>query len=345
MRIRPVVRPSLVMLLFLFVAASVVPAIDVSLPISAFVFGVMINFAIAWRHVLGATFALAVPPIGRVGEPMNWSITTPDAPRAFGGWLLVGASISHRVPLVPQRVTTLPVLLDRRGVFGVAQLHLISVGPLFLPLHASRKVHRDLLAPLIVAPQLQPVEGLLEAVIAAQRLGEGESDSRGYVPGAPESIRPFERGDRLSAVDWRATARTGNVHVKQFERLGGSNTVTVIVEHIDGSSAGERMLSEATWLIHELIGHGVRVELATATLRIHVGSQAQADEVLAGVEPGICHSVPVSGGPGPDSLRVGHGLVRVLNGYWTVDSRPIVPAARVLVGGLNRALPTAAVVS
>jgi uncharacterized protein (DUF58 family) len=330
------------MLLVLFVAASAVPAIDVSLPVAAFVLGVVINFGVAWRHVVGATFALAVPPIGRVGEPMNWSITTPDTPRAIGGWLLVGASISHRVPLLPQRVTTLPVLLDRRGVFGVAQLHLISVGPLFLPLHASRKVHRDLLAPLVVAPQLQPVAGLLEAVVASQRLGEGDSDLRGYVPGAPESIRPFERGDRLSAVDWRATARTGNVHVKQFERLGGSNTVTVVVEHIDGSSAGERMLSEATWLIHELIQRGVRVELATATLRVHLGSVAHADELLASVEPGVCQSVLNADA---DSLLVRSGLVRVLNGYWTVNGRPVAHAARLSVGATSRPIPSPVVVS
>lgn len=319
-RPRPLARRSLILLVFLCTSALALPGLNVTLPLLALFISLGINYWFAYRHVAGAELSLAAPPLGRVGHAMVWTVTTPEDPAARGGWLLVGASRRNRVPLVASRPTSLPVVLDQRGVFTVAQLHLISTGPMFLPLHATKQVLRNLSSPLVVAPRLSPIEPVLAAVTTARVAGDGEVSRGGDIPGGPESVRPFERGDRISSVHWPATARTGTVHVKQLEKLGGSQTITVIVDHIDGSARGEAILAEATWLVHSLVGGGFRVDLATTCARVQVSSTTQADEVLAAVEPGEFHGATgLMGQPN-------NGTVRAIGGQWCVNGVVVCPA-------------------
>ncbi len=326
MRTRPLVRPSLVLLLVLCLGAVALPGLNVTLPFIALIVALIVNYLLAYRYVKSARLQLATPPMGRADEVMSWTINTPQDTKANGGWLLVGASLKNRVPLVAERASTLPVVLDQRGVYSVAQLHLIGVGPLFLPLHATRRVATQLLAPLVVAPRMAPVPVLLEAVKNVRMMVEGELAEGGDVPGGPKSIRPFERGDRVSSVHWPATARTGTIHVKELERLGGSNAVTVVVEHIDGSVRGEQVLAEATWLVHQLVLSGVRVDLATPKVRTLITSTVRADEILATIEPGIF--VGTTGLMDYPNL----GTVRVVGSHWTVEGRPIWPAGLIPLG-------------
>jgi Protein of unknown function DUF58 len=301
-------------------ASVALPGLNVTLPLLALLVSLAVNFGFAARHVAHADMTLATPPIGRAGDLMNWTITTPESPTGKGGWLLVGASLKNRVPLIPKRNSILPVILDQRGIYSVAQLNLISTGPLFLPLHAARKVVRQLNMPLVVAPRMNEMPELLAAVTHVRSIAEGETIDGGDVPGGPKSIRPFERGDRISAVHWPATARTGVIHVKELERLGGTNTITIVVDHIDGSSRGESMLSEATWLIHQLLATDTKVDLATSTYRTVVNSTVHADELLAVVAPG-----PFAGSTGTqDQPQL--GTVRVQGSHWTVEGVPICPA-------------------
>jgi uncharacterized protein (DUF58 family) len=306
------------------------PGLNVTLPLLALVVSLAANFIVAVRHVDKADMTLATPPIGRAGEMMNWTITTPDTKIGMGGWLLVGASLKSRVPVVPGRNSTLPVILDQRGVYSVAQLNLISTGPLFLPLHAARKISRQLMMPLVVAPRLNEVPALLAAVSSVRSIAEGEMVDGGDIPGGPKSVRPFERGDRISAVHWPATARTGAIHVKELEQLGGTNAITVVVDQIDGSARGESMLSEATWLIHQLLAMDIRVDLATAMFRTVVSSSVQADELLAVVTEGT-----FEGSTGtPDQPQL--GTVRVLGSSWTVEGVVICPAGSRLASEHSR---------
>ena len=320
MRAVPLARPSLVLLLLLCTSALALPGLSVTLPLTALFIAIASNYVFAYRHVSAAEFSLATPPLGRVGSVMVWNITTGDDPNARGGWLLVGASRRTRVPLVPGRPAPLPIVLDQRGIFAVAQLHLISTGPLFLPLHATRRVLHSLVVPLLVAPRLAMIPSVREAVVTARRAADGEESRGGDVPGGPESVRAFERGDKISSVHWPATARTGSIHVKQLERLGGSHTVTVVVDHIDGSTRGETILSEATWLLHALVADGYRIDLATSRARTIVTSTTQADEVLASVTPG--EFLGTTGTAAHPHL----GTVRVVSGQWCVDGVAIHPA-------------------
>jgi uncharacterized protein (DUF58 family) len=325
-------------LLLLCLSSVALPGLSVTLPLLALLVALAANYVFAYRHLSCATIALSVPPLGRVGEVMVWTTTTAHNERSFGGWLLVGASRRNRVPLVPGRPASLPVVLDQRGVFTVAQLHLISVGPLFLPLHATRQVLRPLSSPLVVAPQLHPIPNVHAAITTTHLSAEGEISRGGDVPGGPESLRPFERGDRISAVHWPATARTGVIHVKQLEQLGGSRTVTVVVDNIDGSKRGEAILSEATWLVHQLVAGGYRVDLATARSRVYVTSAIHADEVLSAVEPGV-----FVGDTGTrDNPWV--GTVSVVNGHWIVNGVAVLPAGQAVSPVASDGNPPAAVV-
>jgi hypothetical protein len=54
--VRPVIRPSLILLLVLFSLSAALPSIHIAVPVVAFVAAIIINFLIAVRHVRSSTF-------------------------------------------------------------------------------------------------------------------------------------------------------------------------------------------------------------------------------------------------------------------------------------------------
>lgn len=126
-------------------------------------------------------------------------------------------------------------LAARRGVHHLPPLVADAEDPLGL-VHVSRSLGDPL--ELTVYPRLAhlPSCALLADVGALRERGR-----RGLAPlGAPEfrGIRPHYAGEPLSRVDWKATARTGNLMVREMDDPA-SNDVAVLLDASAAHVVGE----------------------------------------------------------------------------------------------------------
>ena len=93
-----------------------------------------------------------------------------------------------------------PALLETGDLFGLHRRFRVAAEPTFL----------------LVYPQVVPLQGF---DIASRRpIGEVRMTYRLYEdPTRIAGVRPYEAGDPLNRVHWRATARTGALHSKVYE--------------------------------------------------------------------------------------------------------------------------------
>jgi uncharacterized protein (DUF58 family) len=93
-----------------------------------------------------------------------------------------------------------PMLLESGDLFGLHRRYRIATDPLFV----------------LVRPKVLPLEGY---DLASRRpLGEVRIRHRLFEdPTRISGVRPYERGDPLNRIHWRATARTGLLHSKSYE--------------------------------------------------------------------------------------------------------------------------------
>jgi uncharacterized protein (DUF58 family) len=121
-----------------------------------------------------------------------------------------------------------PVVLESGDVFGLHRRFRVATRPHFL----------------LVLPRVVPLEGYelasrrpIGEVVLTHRLFEDPTRIAG--------VRPYEAGDPLNRVHWRATARTGQLHSKVYEAttLAGA---TILLDFHDGAypNSGEPFRSE-----------------------------------------------------------------------------------------------------
>jgi uncharacterized protein (DUF58 family) len=125
------------------------------------------------------------------------------------------ATLVHVVPMLPyQRIRSrLTVIATHRGEFTFGPAKLSSGDPVGL---RERSVLADGLEHLLVYPKvfaLAPAEIVSRALL-------GELRSRRellYDPSRSAGVREYRVGDPLRFVDWRATARSTSLMVREFE--------------------------------------------------------------------------------------------------------------------------------
>jgi uncharacterized protein (DUF58 family) len=107
-----------------------------------------------------------------------------------------------------------PVILESGDVFGLHRRFAVKTTPHFL----------------LVCPRMVPLEGYelasrrpIGEVVLTHRLFEDPTRIAG--------VRPYEAGDPLSRVHWRATARTGQLHSKIYEPTTLSGATIVLDFH------------------------------------------------------------------------------------------------------------------
>lgn len=93
-----------------------------------------------------------------------------------------------------------PLVLETGDVFGLHRRYRVATEPHFL----------------LVYPQVVPLEGF---DIASRRpIGEVKMSYRLFEdPTRVAGVRPYQWGDPLNRINWRATARTGILHSKVYE--------------------------------------------------------------------------------------------------------------------------------
>lgn len=168
---------------------------------------------------LGDTVAVVLRLKNRGALPVAWVLLEDLLPQeAVGGPLPRLEVVGSRLQLVMLsshgRKTALYQLRCRgRGYFQVGPL-MLETGDLF-GLHRRFRV---VTAPhfLLVYPKVVPLEGY---DIASRRpIGEIRLTHRLYEdPTRIAGARPYEMGDPMNRVHWRATARSGTLHSKIYE--------------------------------------------------------------------------------------------------------------------------------
>jgi uncharacterized protein (DUF58 family) len=115
-----------------------------------------------------------------------------------------------------------PLFLETGDVFGLHRRHRVLTQPAFV----------------LVLPRILPLAGFdfsstrpIGEVRLANRLFEDPTRSAG--------VRPYQLGDPLQRVHWRATARTGQLHSKVYEPTSLAGATLLLDFHADGYPKGK----------------------------------------------------------------------------------------------------------
>ena len=151
-----------------------------------------------------------------------------------------------------------PILL-RRGVHSAIPIATETIGPLGLGL-----VRSDVLVPTeqVVHPPIVPCPARLRRVIGG--VDDEQARRRARQDDEIQGVRPFVQGDPQRLVNWRATARHGQVMVREHTRRGGGGTIDLVV---DGGSWDPEALDLACTIIASL-GHQATTDGHTVNLHI-----------------------------------------------------------------------------
>jgi uncharacterized protein (DUF58 family) len=191
----------------------------------------------------------------------------------------------------------------RRGVVTSATAELEAAGPLGL-VTWLRRVALALPAPLEVGPSPTPVR--LDDVLGVGRAA-GDASFRGG-PGreSVRGVRAYTAGDPIRSVHWPATARWGDVMVKEMEDPAASQLVIAV----DLRGEPDRTEGAASWaagLAGAALRAGLPVTLLTAESHgPRVGPVSSQVEVGRRLARAVADAPPP---PPPNSL--GTSIVRV----------------------------------
>lgn len=232
--------------------------IEVQLAIgTAIVVGVAIDAVLAWRAVGPVTIDLRCPDEVPAGETSRWTAQVI-------GW-------SRPVALTPLLTFTAKDLLVahgrlgtfdwpelRRGVVPFALVDAVATGPLGLA-SAGRRHLVPLPAPLHVTPK--PIETEVRWP-RTRAVGFGLDEGSPIGDDLFRSVRPYQPGDERRRVHWKATARHGELMVRESDGLGVVLVRVVVDLGMPGAGA-ELAAGRAAWVASAAIERGWGVELVT----------------------------------------------------------------------------------
>jgi uncharacterized protein (DUF58 family) len=176
------------------------------------------------------------------------------------------------------------VRFSRRGSFRDNSLEFNSRFPFGF---AERRARVTLHADVLVYPALEPQPyahdflAQVEGEIQARRAGAGDDFYR---------LRPYLPSDAARRIDWRSSARHGELHVRENSQVDAV-TVHIVLDLFVGSAGMpwlERALETAAWLCARLEDAGVSYSLRTQQRGIEVPREGDLYTVLrylAVVEP------------------------------------------------------------
>ena len=172
-----------------------------------------------------------------------------------------------------------PTLLETGDLFGLHRRHRIVAKPLFL----------------MVLPKVLP---LPKYDFASQRpIGEVNVARKLFEdPTRNAGVRPYQVGDPLQRVHWRATARTGELQCRVFEPTTLAGASILVDLHKNGYPSRSEpsrsdlvvttacSLAYAVAMLNQQIGLASNGRDAADLYRFHLQSQHGADDNLAGFE-------------------------------------------------------------
>jgi uncharacterized protein (DUF58 family) len=144
---------------------------------------------------------------------------------------------------------------------------------------SERRIHVRMARDLIVYPSIDPQPGFEELI--ASIAGELEAHARG--PGHDfHRIRPYEALESARHVDWKATAHTGDLQVREFAReqeLAVEMWLDLDVPE-DAHEWFERAICMCAFLAWRLTERGARFRLCTQEFDARVPEEADVYNIL-----------------------------------------------------------------
>jgi uncharacterized protein (DUF58 family) len=237
----------------------------------------------------GIVPTLEVPRDATVGQPLRVGLTV--AGRARDLRVSVPALGLQPVAVDAPATGVVEAVPARRRVVRSACVDLVAAGP--LGLWVARRHHTVGLArPLEVGPR--PVAVELTAAPVAGDADQVDDGCRGDGSDAEmvRGARAYVAGDPLRLVHWPATARAGNLMVRELESPGRA-PLTIVVDLRGPEDEAEAAAGRAAGLAIAALRAGVPVSLATAEIegpvlaavtdRVAVGRRLA--RAVAGVPP------------------------------------------------------------
>lgn len=185
------------------------------------------------RSQVGESFFLEAEVTNQFFLPIPWLELNIQVPPGFNleyGNKVVVFDLSPR----EKRTVHYELVCGRRGAydFGAAVIHMGDLFGIFV-----REISFQASNKLIVYPKIIPLEGLaipnFQNMGATFTLRAANEDLTG-----PTGTRRYVSGDPLNRIHWRATARTGQLRVKEYD-LHTSAEVCIFLDLAADSYAGE----------------------------------------------------------------------------------------------------------
>lgn len=144
-------------------------------------------------------------------------------------------------------------------------------------LSSLRRYTVPLARPLSIGPRPVPAAQPLPELFRAW----GDNEPRPAPTGdVVRGVRPYLPGDPMRRIHWRATARTGDLVVKEVDETGAPR-LTIALDMGGGGAAGERAAARAAWYALEGLRREYTVVLLTSERRKTVsGGVASRSDVI-----------------------------------------------------------------
>lgn len=195
-------------------------------------------------------------------------------------------------PVIPTRTTIeepIVAQFPKRGSYRDNAFQFVTRFPFGF---TERRIRVVLRGEVVVYPSIDPREEI--ASLLHQMEGELEAKMRGRGDDFYR-IRPYEYGESARHVDWKATAHTGLLQVREFARERDPKVeIYLDLERADVSTDGsfeewfEEAIEACAFLVWNLVSTGARVRFRTQTTDLTVPEEADAYTILkflALVEP------------------------------------------------------------
>lgn len=211
----------------------------------------------ARRGVRSPTISLT--PVGDAlsDVPTRWRLDLDDLPRPVS---LQTVRIPAPPPVLAEAgrpgIVTVPA--TSRGIIHFLVVDAVCTGPLGL-FRAGRRHRVTPPAPVVVRPRPIPLH-IRWPMPRAVGYGLSEIAPRG--DDLFRSVRQYQRGDERRKIHWKATARHGELMVREDDGTGVVALQVIINISMPGPVA-ERVIGNAAWLTEAAIERGWLVQLVT----------------------------------------------------------------------------------
>ena len=253
--------------------------------------------ALAWARL---RVHVSPPADAIAGRPVALGIALSGARAAVklrvaepaGEWMAAAAPCAGEAVVVPVR----------RGVIDHVVVHVDAAGSLGLV--RWRRTHRmDLDRPIEVAPAVVGAD--LPPAVSARFAGDRSPTNGSHGADSVRSIREYTVGDPTRLVHWAATARRGELMVKELEDPDSVH-MAVIVDLRGELDAAEDAAARAAGVVAAALRSGLPVTLLTAE-----PSGQKVGRVVSSLEAGRRLARAISAPPPEGPLPSGATVVRV----------------------------------